>query len=157
MVFNTDTLVYDLNTHKYYITSDGFSDRYNTDLQFELGQNNTSGITEEEVFIKQVSDNVYRWLYWFIRMENIRLTEKRIADNFIGDDYGIPYREAIEEALYETAAAMIRFDIDLNAIENGDMNALIPITARMVLKSSGMATKKRGTVRVNDDEWRDGY
>lgn len=157
MAFNTDTLEYDINKHKYYITSNGFKDRYAIDLQEELGQNNVSGITEEEVFINQVTDNVYRWLYWYIRPENVRITEKRIADNFEAEDYGIPYREAIEEALYETAASMIRLDIDLEAIDNGDMNALIPITARMVLKSSGMATKKRMGVRVYDNEWRVGY
>lgn len=157
MVYDTDTLVYKLEKHKYYITPQGMLDRYNVSLKSELSEDVSSGAIEEKVFINQVTDNVYRWLYWYIRPENVRLTEKRIADNFIGNDYGIPYREAIEEALYETASAMIRLDLDLEAINNGELNALIPMTARMVLKSSGLANKMRFGVRVDDDEWRVGY
>ena len=154
---NTDTLVYDIDKHKYKITPTGMKNRYNESMSDELGELASSGKTEETVFINQVTDNVYRWLYWYIRPENVRITEKRIADNFTPEDYGMPYREAIEEALYETAAAMLRLDIDLEAIDNGDMNALIPITAKMVLKSSGMAHKKRMGDRVPTDEYRVGY
>jgi len=157
MPYDSNELVYDYDTHKYYATSVGVKNRFNIDLKTELGQNQSSGLTEETVFLKQATDRVYRWLYWYVRPEQVRITEKRIADNFEPMDYGFPYRQAIEEALYSQIEWMINFDGDLEALDKGEMNKLVSPEVKMILKASGMATKKRNTVRVNSDEWRVDY
>ena len=157
MPYDSNELVYDYDTHKYYVTKEEVKNRFNIDLSVELGQEQSSGLTEEKVFIKQVSDRVYRWLYWYVRPEMVRITEKRIADNFEPEDYGFPYRQAIEEALYSQIEWMINFDGDLEALDKGEMNKLVSPEVKMILKSSGMATKKRATVKVYADEYRVGY
>ena len=156
MVFDTSTLEYNLDTHKYYVTLDGVKSRFNLDLSNEL-DGDDSGNTEASVFIKQVSDRVYRWLYAYVRPECVRLTEKRIADNFEPMDYGFPYREALEEALYAQVEYTINFDGDLEAIHKDDLNKLVSVESKAILKAAGVAHKKRSGVKVSSDEWRVGY
>lgn len=162
MAYDTDTLVYlieDTNgrqRHKYYVTPLGVKNRLNIDLKNELGENNASGITEEKVFIEQVSDRVYRWLYGYIRRNCIRQTEYQIANNFVGTAYGIPYRDAIEEALYAQVEYMINFDGDLEAQADGDISKLVSVEVKEILKSAGIAHKMT-MFRLQDDLWRVDY
>ena len=162
MAYDTDTMVYlieDANgvaKHKYYVTSLGVKNRLNIDLKTELGDNQSSGITEEKVFIQQVSDRVYRWLYGYIRRNCIKQTEYQIANNFVGTDYGIPYREAMEEALYAQVEYMINFDGDLEAQADGDINKLVSVESKAILKGAGIAHKMT-MFRLQDGLWRVDY
>ena len=134
----------------------GVKDRLNIDLKLELGENNASGITEEQVFIEQVSDRVYRWLYGYIRRNCIKQTEYQIANNFQGTDYGVPYREAMEEALYAQVEYMINFDGDLEAQADGDINKLVSVETKAILKAAGIAHKMT-MFRLEDDLYRVDY
>lgn len=154
---DTNTMVYDIDKHKYYITEEGFKNRFNLDLRKELGTEVDSGVTEAKVFIEDVTDAVYGWLYDYVRPEMVRLLEYRIGTDFVPRDYGIPYREAIEDALYKQARYMINFDGDYKAIALNDKHLLVSIEVKNVLRSSGMATKSKVFARVPEDEWRVGY
>lgn len=155
MILDTDELVYIIGKHKYYITDLGVLNRYNVTLSKEFGEGESSGVTEAKVFRFQVSDRVYRWIGWMIRRDSKKIIEKRIADDI--EIYGVPFREAIEEALYLTCEWMLNFDGDLKAQDNNDMQNLIPVEAQSILRESGIAFQGRIEEQVADDEWRVGY
>ena len=152
MPFNSDTLVYDYDTHQYYATITGAKNKYNLNLDEELGS-----YKEAEVFLRQASDRVYRWLYSYIRREGVRIMEKRIADNFTPNQYGLPYREGIENAIYAQIEYMINFDGDLEAQAEGNKDMLVSSEARQILHYYGMAHKGAWSEFFNPDEFRVGY
>ena len=155
MVSNTNELIYDLDKHKYYVTPLGIKNRLNIDLKTDLGEEQSSGLTEETVFIRQCSDRVYRWLYWYIRPQSKRIIEKWIADDVVM--YGTPFREAMEEALYSQIEYMINFDGDMEAIADGDMTKLVSVESRNILREAGVANQGTINTTVSNDEWRVGY
>jgi hypothetical protein len=152
MPFDTQKLKYNFDSHQYEVTIDGVKSELNIDLVKELGS-----YQEAEVFIRQVSRRLYTWLYSHIRREGIRVVEKRIADNFDPDNFGLPYREGIEMALYAQVEYMINFDGDLEAQAQADKDKLCGVEARQVLHYYGLAHKGTWGDQVNPDEFRVGY
>lgn len=156
MPLDTSSMKWIDDKHFYKLTREGVVNRLNKDVNKDI-PGEVSGITEGSVFLGQVSDRVKRWLYGYIRLENVRITEKRIADNFTGQDYGIPFREAIEEALYAQVEYMLLFDGDLKAIKESDKHTLVSIEVKEILKSAGIATLSRFIGGVDEADWRVGY
>lgn len=152
MPFDTETLKYNYDSHQYEITIDGVKTTLNTDLSRELGS-----YQEAEVFVQQASNRLYAWLYGYIRRDGIRVVEKRIADNFSPQGYGLPYREGIEKALYAQVEYMINFDGDLEAQAKGDKNMMVGIIAQQILKAYGIAHKGGWAEYIDNDEFRVGY
>ncbi len=152
MPLNTESLVYDIDKHQYFATINGVKNRFNLDLDKELGS-----FKEAEVFLRQASDRVYRWLYSYIRREGIRIVEKRIADNFVPEAYGLPYREGIENAIYAQIEYMINFDGDLEAQAEGDKDKLCGTEARQVLHYYGLAHKGPWGDFLDPTQFRVGY
>jgi hypothetical protein len=152
MPFDTQKLKYNFDSHQYEVTIDGVKSELNIDLVKELGS-----YQEAEVFVRQVSRRLYTWLYSYIRREGIRVVEKRIADNFDPDNFGLPYREGIEMALYAQVEYMINFDGDLEAQAQADKDKLCGVEARQVLHYYGLAHKGTWGELVNPDEFRVGY
>ena len=149
---NTSTLVYNFESHQYEATLDGVKNKLNVNLDQELGS-----YREAEVFLRQASDRVYTWLYGYIRREGIRILEKRIADNFVPDVYGLPYREGIEKAIYAQIEYMINFDGDLQSQMEGNKDALISSEARQILHLYGMAHKGAWAEFLEPSQFRVGY
>lgn len=152
MPFDTETLVYDYNSHRYLITLDGARIKLGVSLDNELGSYN-----EANIFIKQVSERLYRWLYSYIRKEGVRVIEKRIADNFTPASYGLPYREGIEEALYAQVEYMLNFDGDLQAQSEGNKDKLISTEAKQILHYYGIAHKGSWSEVIEEEDFRVGY
>lgn len=152
MPINTETLNYNFDTHQYEATIDGVKSTLNVDLGKELGSQQ-----EAQVFLRQVSRRLYGWLYGYIRREGIRVVEKRIADNFDPNNFGLPYREGIESALYAQVEYMINYDGDLEAQIEGDKDKLCGVEARQILHYYGLAHKGTWGDQVNADEFRVGY
>ena len=152
MPFDTETLKYNFVTHQYEATIDGVKSALNLDLAKELGSQQ-----EAQVFLRQASRRLYGWLYGYIRREGIRVVEKRIADNFDSDNFGLPYREGIETALYAQIEYMINYDGDLEAQIEGDKDKLCGIEARQILHYYGLAHKGTWGDQVNPSEFRVGY
>jgi hemolysin activation/secretion protein len=152
MPFDTETLKYDINTHEYFATIDGVKNKLNVNLDQELGS-----FKEAEVFLRQASDRVYRWLYSYIRREGIRIVEKRIADNFVPAQYGLPYREGIENAIYAQIEYMLNFDGDLEAQAQGDKDMLCSTEAKQILHYYGLAHKGPWAEFLDPVEFRVGY
>ena len=149
---NTNTLVYDYTTHRYYPTIDGAKKKLNINLEYEL-----NGNTEAEVFLTKAADSVYRWLYSYIRKESIKIIEYRIANDFTGSDYGMPYRDGIEEAIYAQIEYMYNFDGDLQSLAENDRNRLVSHEVKSILKSYGLAHRGRYNQRITDEQYRVGY
>jgi hypothetical protein len=152
MPTDTDTLVYNYETHQYEITINGIKTKLNSNVEELLGS-----YKEAEIFIRQVSDRLYTWLYSYIRIEGVRIVEKRIADNFIPLSYGLPYREGIERALYAQYEYMVNFDGDLEAQAKSDKNLLISTEAKQILHYYGIAHKGEWGEFVETDQFRVGY
>ena len=152
MPFDTETLKYNIQTHQYEATIDGVKSVLNLDLAKELGSHK-----EAQVFLRQASRRLYTWLYGYIRREGIQVVEKRIADNFSPDNFGLPYREGIENALYAQIEYMINFDGDLEAQAAADKDKLCGVEARQILHIYGMAHKGAWGEQVNPSEFRVGY
>jgi hypothetical protein len=152
MPFDTENLKYDFETHKYEVTINGVKNILNVNLDEDLGS-----YKEANVFIKQVTDRVYNWLYSYIRREGVRIVEKRIADNFTPQVYGLPYREGIEKALYAQLEYMLNFDGDLEAQAEGDKDKFISTEASQILHYYGMAHKGAWAEILNENEFRVGY
>jgi hemolysin activation/secretion protein len=152
MPLNTDTLTYNIESHQYEITLSGIKNKFNVNLDKDLGS-----FKEAEVFIRQVSDRLYNWLYSYIRTEGVRVLEKRIADNFTPVAYGLPYREGLERALYAQFEYMINFDGDLNAQAEGNKDMLCSSEAKQILHYYGMAHKGAWADFIDPTEFRVGY
>lgn len=152
MPFNTETLTYNYDSHQYEATIDGVKSQLGLDLSDKLGS-----YQEAQVFIRQASRRLYTWLYSYIRKDGIRVIEKRIADNFDPDDFGLPYREGIELALYAQIEYMINFDGDLEAQAQSNKDLLCSIEAKQILKYYGMAHKGSWGEQVRNEEFRVGY
>lgn len=151
---DTETLVYDINKHRYYVTEDGVKAEYNKELKQKFNSDDSSN-NEVTVFIRQVSDRVYRWLWWYSRRENKRILEKWIADDV--NINGTPFREAMEEALYAQVEYMLTFSNDLKAIDTQDMNWLASPETKSILIQAGVAYSGTICVTVPSDEYRVGY
>lgn len=152
MPLDTDTLVYNEDKHQYIATINGVLNRLNVNLDIELGS-----FKEASVFLNQASDRVYHWLYSYIRREGVRVVEKRIADNFTPQAYGLPYREGIEKAIYAQVEYMLNFDGDLEANAAGDKDMLCGIEAKQILHYYGLAHKGPWSDIIDPDEFRVGY
>jgi hypothetical protein len=152
MPFDTETLNYNSNTHQYFATIDGVKNRLNVNLDKELGS-----YKEAEVFLRQATDRVYRWLYSYIRREGVRILEKRIADNFTPEQYGLPYREGIENAIYAQIEYMLNFDGDLEAQAQGNKDMLCSTEAKQILHYYGIAHKGPWADFIDPTEFRVGY
>jgi hypothetical protein len=152
MPFDTDTLKYNIDAHEYLATIDGVKNKLNVNLDKELGS-----YKEAEVFLRQASDRVYRWLYSYIRREGIRIVEKRIADNFSPAQYGLPYREGIENAIYAQIEYMLNFDGDLEAQAEGNKDMLCSTEAKQILHYYGLAHKGPWADFLDPVEFRVGY
>ena len=121
----------------------------------ELGSTQSSGVTEAKVFINQITRRLYNWLYTYIRRESVRIIEKWIADDYVA--FGIPFRDAIEEALIAQAEYMLNFDGDFQALDTSDMTKLVSVDAQNILITAGVATQAIIQIEVGDDEWRVDY
>lgn len=152
MPTNTDNLVYNLESHQYEITLQGIKNKFNTDLDNELGSRK-----EAEVFIRQVSDRLYTWLYSYIRIEGVRIVERRIATDFVPEAYGLPYREGVERALYSQFEYMINFDGDLEAEAESNKDKLVGTEAKQILHYYGIAHKGEWAEVLNPNDFRVGY
>ena len=152
MPFDTDTLKYNIDAHEYLATIDGVKNKLNVNLDTELGS-----YKEAEVFLRQASDRVYRWLYSYIRREGIRIVEKRIADNFSPAQYGLPYREGIENAIYAQIEYMLNFDGDLEAQSQGNKDMLCSTEAKQILHYYGLAHKGPWADFLDPIDFRVGY
>ena len=152
MPFDTDTLKYNIDAHEYLATIDGVKNKLNVNLDKELGS-----YKEAEVFLRQASDRVYRWLYSYIRREGIRIVEKRIADNFSPAQYGLPYREGIENAIYAQIEYMLNFDGDLEAQAEGNKDMLCSTEAKQILHYYGLAHKGPWADFLDPINFRVGY
>jgi hypothetical protein len=152
MPFDTDTLKYNIDAHEYLATIDGVKNKLNVNLDTELGS-----YKEAEVFLRQASDRVYRWLYSYIRREGIRIVEKRIADNFSPAQYGLPYREGIENAIYAQIEYMLNFDGDLEAQSQGNKDMLCSTEAKQILHYYGLAHKGPWSDFLDPIDFRVGY
>lgn len=152
MPTDTSTLVYNFESHQYEATIDGAKNKLNIDLAKELGS-----YKEAEVFIRQASNRLYTWLYSYVRREGIRILEKRIADNFTPEVYGLPYREGIEKAVYAQIEYMINFDGDLEAQAEGDKDKLISTESRQVLHLYSIAHKGAWAEFIEPSQFRVGY
>lgn len=152
MPTDTNSLVYDYNTHRYYATIDGVKTKLNINLELDLGGN-----TEAEVFLTKATDTVYQWLFDYIRKEAIKVVEFRIANNFVGSDYGMPYRDGIEEAIYAQIEYMANFDGDLVAIAEHDKNKLVSVQVKNILKMYGLAHRGSYNQRISELDYRNGY
>lgn len=152
MPFNTESLVYDMDKHQYYATINGVKNKLNVNLDKEL-----DSYKEAEVFLRQASDRVYRWLYSYIRREGIRVVEKRIADDFSPQAYGLPYREGIENAIYAQIEYMLNFDGDLEAQAEGNKDMLCGTEAKQILHYYGLAHKGPWAEVIDPTEFRVGY
>jgi len=152
MPFDTQTLVYNIDTHQYFATIDGVKTKLNVNLDQDLGS-----YKEAEVFLRQASDRLYTWLYGYIRLEGVRILEKRIADNFAPEQYGLPYREGIERALYAQIEYMLNFDGDLQAQAEGDKDKMVGSEARQILHYYGIAHKGAWAEVLETNEFRVGY
>jgi hypothetical protein len=152
MPTNTENMVYDFDSHQYFITLKGIKNKFNVDLDNELGS-----YKEAEVFIRQVSDRVYTWLYSYIRIEGVPIVERRIAQDFTPQGYGLPYREGIERALYSQFEYMLNFDGDLEAMATRDKDIIISTEARQILHYYGIAHKGEWAETINANEFRVGY
>jgi hypothetical protein len=152
MPFDTDTLKYNIESHEYFATIDGVKNKLNVNLDKELGS-----YKEAEVFLRQASDRVYRWLYSYIRREGVRIVEKRIADNFVPTQYGLPYREGMENAIYAQIEYMLNFDGDLEAQAQGDKDMLCSTEAKQILHYYGLAHKGPWADFIDPTEFRVGY
>jgi len=152
MPFDTETLVYNMENHEYIATISGVKNKLNVNLDEELGSHK-----EAEVFLRQASDRVYRWLYSYIRREGVRIVEKRIADNFSPDTYGLPYREGIENAIYAQIEYMLNFDGDLEAQSQGDKDMLCGTEAKQILHYYGIAHKGTWSEFFDQSLFRVGY
>jgi len=153
MAYDTDNMIY--RKHKYYLTDAAILEELNIVLSKELGNEQSSGVTEAKVFRNQVTRRLYNWLFAYIRRESVRIVEKWIADDYVA--FGIPFREAIEEALIAQAEYMLNFDGDFQAIDTNDMKKLVSIDAQNILITAGVATRAIITIEVKDDEWRVDY
>jgi len=152
MPFDTDTLKYNIESHEYFATIDGVKNKLNVNLDKEL-----ESYKEAEVFLRQASDRVYRWLYSYIRREGVRIVEKRIADNFVPTQYGLPYREGMENAIYAQIEYMLNFDGDLEAQAQGDKDMLCSTEAKQILHYYGLAHKGPWADFIDPNEFRVGY
>lgn len=152
MPFDTESLVYDMDKHQYIATINGVKNRLNVNLDNDLGS-----FKEASVFLNQASDRLYRWLYSYIRREGVRVVEKRIADNFVPQAYGLPYREGIENALYAQIEYMLNFDGDLEANAEGDKDKLLGIEAKQILHYYGLAHKGPWSDVIDPPDFRVGY
>lgn len=152
MPTDTSALIYNFESHQYEATIDGVKNKLNVDLARELGSHK-----EAEVFIRQASSRVYTWLYSYVRREGIRIIEKRIADNFTPDVYGLPYREGVERAIYAQVEYMLNFDGDLEAQAEGDKDKLISTEARQVLHLYSIAHKGAWAELLEPSQFRVGY
>ena len=152
MPFDTDTLKYNIESHEYFATIDGVKNKLNVNLDKELGS-----YKEAEVFLRQASDRVYRWLYSYIRREGVRIVEKRIADNFVPTQYGLPYREGMENAIYAQIEYMLNFDGDLEAQAQGNKDMLCSTEAKQILHYYGLAHKGPWADFIDPTEFRVGY
>ena len=152
MPFDTDTLVYDLDKHEYFATISGVKNKLNVNLDEELGS-----YKEAEVFLRQASDRVYNWLYSYIRREGIPIVEKRIAENFIPQNYGLPYREGIEKAIYAQIEYMLNFDGDLEAQAQGNKDMLCGTEPRQILHFYGCAHKGAWSEFLDPADFRKDY
>jgi hypothetical protein len=152
MPFDTDTLKYNIESHEYFATIDGVKNKLNVNLDKELGS-----YKEAEVFLRQASDRVYRWLYSYIRREGVRIVEKRIADNFVPTQYGLPYREGMENAIYAQIEYMLNFDGDLEAQAQGDKDMLCSTESKQILHYYGLAHKGPWADFIDPTEFRVGY
>ena len=152
MPFDTDTLVYNIDAHEYFATIKGVKNKLNINLDEELGS-----YKEAEVFLRQASDRIYTWLYSYIRREGIRIVEKRIAENFIPEVYGLPYREGIEKAIYAQIEYMLNFDGDLEAQSEGNKDMLCGTESKQILHLYGLAHKGPWAEFLDPTEFRVGY
>jgi hemolysin activation/secretion protein len=152
MPTDTQTLKYNFDSHQYEATIDGVKTKLNVNLDSELGS-----YKEAEVFLRQASDRIYTWLYSYVRREGVRILEKRIADNFVPNAYGLPYREGIERAIYAQIEYMINFDGDLEAQAEGDKDKLVGTEPRQILHYYGLAHKGAWAEVLTPEEFRVGY
>lgn len=152
MPTNTDTLVYNFESHQYEITLKGIKNKFNVDLENELGS-----YREAEVFIRQVSERLYNWLYSFVRIEGVQVLERRIGNDFVPQNYGLPYREGIEKALYSQFEYMLNFDGDLESQAEGDKDMLCGTEAKQILHYYGMAHKGSWAEVIDPTQFRVGY
>lgn len=148
---NTASMVYNYDTHRYEPTVSGCETKLN------ITENDLGGGAEAKVFLRKASDTVYRWLYSYVRKEAVRVIEYRIANNFSGVGYGMPYREGIEEALYAQIEYMLNFDGDMEALANNDRHKLVSIEAKDTLRMYGIASKGYYTQRILQSDYRNGY
>jgi hypothetical protein len=152
MPFDTDTLVYNIDKHEYFATIAGVKNKLNVNLDEELGS-----YKEAEVFLRQASDRVYRWLYSYVRREGIPILEKRIADDFRPQGYGLPYREGIENAIYAQIEYMLNFDGDLEAQAEGNKDMLCSTEAKQILHYYGCAHKGAWAEFLDPADFRKDY
>lgn len=152
MPTDTQTLKYNYDSHQYEATIDGVKTKLNVNLDADLGS-----YKEAEIFLRQASDRLYTWLYSYIRREGVRILEKRIADDFVPDAYGLPYREGIERSIYAQIEYMLNFDGDLEAEAEHDKDKLVGTAAKQVLHYYGIAHKGAWAEVVNPNEFRVGY
>jgi len=152
---DTTSMVWDLDRHFYVLTREGVLNRLNKDVNKDI-PGEVSGVTEGIVFLNQVSDNVKSWLYDYIRPDAVRITEFRLGTDYEPNEY-MPYREAMEEALYAQVEYMLLFDGDLKAIKDNERHLLVGLKVKNFLRSAGIATKSKNRIKIPEGEYRVGY
>jgi hypothetical protein len=149
---SNEFIEYKIDQHKYFLTDNAIENLLNIDLSIKL-----KSAEEKTVFLNQVTWTFYNWLYGYVRPELIRVVEFRIANNFSDGDVGIPYFDAIQEALLAQAYYLITFDGDLKSMDLHDKKFMIAPQAKTIARASTMATKQRLGARITTDDYRSNY
>jgi len=142
-------MLYNINLHQYLLTEDNIRDYLGVELTSYLGDDK-----EVPIFLREVSSDLYAWLYSKMLRSNIPMVEYLLAT----DDN---YKEAIQSALVAQARKMLRSGSQIakdkinpanpNRVELDD---IVPEDAKITLWNTNLISMRRIYFDIPEDKIR---